>query len=113
MSNASSTATRGSVVVSGTTADVVYTVSGTDLNATNGTTLTIPKTSGSGANVPLEITLAYGVNTTSPTTYTPGTATLGTNDAERSLVVGGSFTSTLAMVGNTYSTSLTILVSYL
>jgi hypothetical protein len=111
--NAGNAATRGAVAISGTTADVIYTVTGTNLNATNGTTLTLPKTGGSGSETSLVVTLTYGRNTGSPVAYTPGFATTGTTDSERSLVIGGTFTAAAGTSGNTYSSALTVTVIYI
>jgi hypothetical protein len=112
--NAGNGATRGQVVLSGTTGQVIYTVTSPQLNATNGTTLTIPVADvGDGAtDDDLVVTLTYGRNTSSPVAYTPGTATAGANDVERSLVIGGSFTSAAGSAGHTFSSTLNITVIY-
>ncbi len=112
--DAGSAAARGQVALSGSTGAVIYTVTGTHLNATNGTTLTIPVADvGDGAtDDDLVVTLSYGQGTGTPAAYTPGNATTGGTDAERSLVIGGSFTAAAGSAGHTFSTTINVSVVY-
>lgn len=112
-SNVGNTASRGAVELDGTTADVIYNITSANLNEANGTTLTIPYSTGSGSETPLVITLVYGRNPSSAVSYDPGNATTGTTDAERSLVIGGTFTAVTGQATNVYSAALTVSVIYI
>jgi len=110
-SNTGSSATRAVITTTSETA-VAYTFSGNHLS---GNTLSLQKTAGpETAPATLNVTLNYGFNSTTPTSYTPGNSTAGTTTAMNTLYIGGSFNAPAEdAAGAVYSTTLTVTANYM
>lgn len=112
LSNAGSTATRGTITSTATIA-TVYTVSGLNFNAN---VIELPYVSGGGVSPApfVSVTLNYAINSDTPVSYTLGTSTNATTATENTFYIGGTFTAPSGdSVGALYSGSLTVSVVYL